>query len=218
MTKSRSLVPGRAPALGALRGPGEAGDLPARRPQLIEFAGDRPRRPAQAHRQQLSVPELGPLASEGIEIGIKAPQLVDGVSGAERIMRVAVAVPSRELALLSLRAECPPLRKAESRKGYGRRARSRGAIAKRRTARGKHCAAHAAGLRKGQDMTASIRTPCRVRGECSIEGCERPRHARGWCSHHWRRWSSKLGEGEDIIHTAAEELRGPQYGTATVCT
>ena len=36
-------------------------------------------------------------------------------------------------------------------------------------------------------MTVPIRTPCRVRGECSIEGCERPRHARGWCSHHWRR-------------------------------
>ena len=67
--ESRNLVPGRPPALGALRGPGEAGGLPARRPQLIEFAGDRRRRPAQAHRQQLSVPELGPLASEGIEIG-----------------------------------------------------------------------------------------------------------------------------------------------------
>ena len=42
--------------------------------------------------------------------------------------------------------------------------------------------------RKGQDMTVPIRTPCSVRGGCSIEGCERPRHARGWRSHHWRRW------------------------------
>ena len=45
--ESRNLVPGRPPALGALRGPGEAGGLPARRPQLIEFleiaAVDRPR-------------------------------------------------------------------------------------------------------------------------------------------------------------------------------
>ena len=36
--------------------------------------------------------------------------------------------------------------------------------------------------------TVPIRAPCRVRGECSIEGCGRPRHARGWRSHHWRRW------------------------------
>ena len=57
-----------------------------------------------------------------------------------------------------------------------------------KTARGKHCAAHAERLRKGQDMTVPVRTPCRVRGGCSIEGRERPRHARGWCSHHWRRW------------------------------
>ena len=55
-------------------------------------------------------------------------------------------------------------------------------------ARGTHCAAHAARLRKGQDMTVPVRKPCRVRGECSVEGCERPRHARGWRSHHWRRW------------------------------
>ena len=71
-----------------------------------------------------------------------------------------------------------------------------------KTARGAHCAAHAARLRNGQDMTAPVRTPCRVRGECSVERCERPRHARGWCSHHWRRWHR---HGDPLAS------RGPRY-------
>ena len=50
------------------------------------------------------------------------------------------------------------------------------------------CGPRRSAWRKGQDMAVPIRTPCRVRGECSTEGSERPRRARGWCSHHWRRW------------------------------
>lgn len=30
---------------------------------------------------------------------------------------------------------------------------------------------------------------------CTIEGCERPRHARGWCGTHYRRWA-RLGAVE----------------------
>ena len=82
----------------------------------------------------------------------------------------------------------PPLRKAESRRAYGRCARSRGAIAKRRRRAGSTVRPMPSACARARIMTVPIRTPCRVRGERSIEGCERPRHARGWCSHHWRRW------------------------------
>ena len=82
----------------------------------------------------------------------------------------------------------PPLRKAESRRAMAdvldREVRSRSE--ERRG--GRTVRPMPSAWRKGQDMTVPIRTPCRVRGECSIERCERPRHARGWCSHHWRRW------------------------------
>lgn len=36
---------------------------------------------------------------------------------------------------------------------------------------------------------------------CSIEGCERPRKARGWCKSHWQRWSrtGDPGAGTPVV-------------------
>ena len=43
---------------------------------------------------------------------------------------------------------------------------------------------------------------------CTIEDCEKPRKARGWCGAHWRRWreyGDPLGRGERTWYTSPEE-------------
>ena len=52
--------------------------------------------------------------------------------------------------------------------------------------------------RKGQDMTVPIRKPAPYRGECSIEGCERPRHAR---------LKSRLGSAGALLRTGVDGAR-----------
>lgn len=42
-----------------------------------------------------------------------------------------------------------------------------------------------------------------MKGPCSVDGCERPRLARGWCATHYARWKSKGDPG------GAELLRRP---------
>jgi hypothetical protein len=38
--------------------------------------------------------------------------------------------------------------------------------------------------------------PPRVKGVCSVEGCDRPHWARGWCSLHYQQWwRARQGEG-----------------------
>jgi HNH endonuclease len=32
------------------------------------------------------------------------------------------------------------------------------------------------------------------RGVCSIDGCDEPHFARGWCNRHWRRWQRRGGD------------------------
>lgn len=46
-----------------------------------------------------------------------------------------------------------------------------------------------------------------AKGRCTIDGCDAPRIARGWCHRHYKRWQTHgapTGIGED---------RGPQVGT-----
>jgi hypothetical protein len=46
---------------------------------------------------------------------------------------------------------------------------------------------------------------------CSVEGCDRAFHARGWCHLHYQRWQRHGEPGQ------AELLRGnPQHGTANM--
>lgn len=49
---------------------------------------------------------------------------------------------------------------------------------------------------------------------CSIEGCERPRWARGWCAAHYRRWRLRGDPGGLIRGITAEERIWPRVDKA----
>lgn len=44
------------------------------------------------------------------------------------------------------------------------------------------------------------------RAPCSIEGCDRPSRARGWCNKHWQRWSKN---GDPLIVRSRSRLGVP---------
>lgn len=50
-----------------------------------------------------------------------------------------------------------------------------------------------------------------VRGICSIEGCEKPHYARGWCKKHWYRWR-RHGDPLAIMKAEPVYAEHPGYG------